>query len=126
MIKISDAELEVMKVIWNRGEVNSMQIIRDLEEFKWDEATIRTMIRRLCEKRAVQVTKIDKNVRFYAPIIREDEYKEDIAVQVLKKLYDNSLNQFVLSYCEIEDISLQELKEIEGYIKLLIEKIEKK
>jgi len=60
MIKISDAELEVMKVIWNRGKATSVEIIEDLTEQQktnWSYNTIRTLIKRLLVKGAIEIIK---------------------------------------------------------------------
>lgn len=56
MVKISDAELEVMKVIWEHGQTTSVEIIDDLKNLQnvtWNFNTIRTLIKRLDRKSVV-------------------------------------------------------------------------
>ena len=46
MIKISDAELEVMKVIWDKEKATSVEIIGGLPDVTWNYNTIRKLIKR--------------------------------------------------------------------------------
>ena len=57
MIRISEAEFEVMKVVWEVGEVTSQEIIKRLQSDKWNANTIRTLIKRLYDKGALKVVK---------------------------------------------------------------------
>ena len=64
MIKISDAEFEVLKILWKRNESTSIDIIQELRDKKsWSENTIRTLITRLQNKKAIEiVNKERKNI----------------------------------------------------------------
>ena len=42
MTKVSDAELEILKVIWDKKEVTSSVIIKEVEKFHWSDNTVRT------------------------------------------------------------------------------------
>ena len=65
MKKISDAELEVLKIIWKKEKVNSLDIINELEEFNWNNNTVRTLIKRLLEKEAIEVIGQKNKVYYY-------------------------------------------------------------
>lgn len=48
---ITDAEWEVMRVVWANGRVTSKEIISILKEkMDWKQATIKTLLGRLVEK----------------------------------------------------------------------------
>ena len=50
-MQISDAEWQVMKIIWMQGEQTSTDLIRVLaERFDWSKSTIQTLLARLVEK----------------------------------------------------------------------------
>lgn len=57
MIKISDAELEVMQVFWNKKVANSFDIIDTLKSKNWNDNTVRTLIKRLQAKKAIGIVK---------------------------------------------------------------------
>ena len=73
--KITDSELEVMEVLWQAGEPLPLQPIRtQLERTRgWDGSTVKTLLRRLCEKGAVEVA--EKRAAFYyRPLLSREEY----------------------------------------------------
>ena len=52
--KITDAELEVLKVLWLREPLTANQIVEEVSKQKdWNAKTIRTLIHRCEEKQAV-------------------------------------------------------------------------
>ena len=72
--KISDSELEVMKLLWREEASLSITEIREnLQRTKgWEPATIKTLVSRLVSKGAVRQEK--RNVYYYSPLISEEEY----------------------------------------------------
>ena len=95
MIKISDSELEVMKVIWEHGNITSLEIIDNLQKkFDWNDSTIRTLIIRLEKKKAIE--KIEKNGRVYtySAKISESEYKLKESKRFVDILYNGSIKKF--------------------------------
>ena len=67
--KISDSELEVMKLLWHAEASLSITEIREkLQQAKgWEPATIKTLVSRLVSKGAVRQEK--RNVYYYSPLI---------------------------------------------------------
>ena len=73
--KITDSELEVMEVLWQAGEPLPLQPIRtQLERTRgWDGSTVKTLLRRLCEKGAVEAEK--RAAFYYRPLLSREECK---------------------------------------------------
>ena len=112
MIKISDAELEVMKVIWDKEKATSIEIIQGLSGVTWNYNTIRTLIKRLLVKGAIEIVKKEGKTYTYRATIAKDEYKVDVLRKLLKKLYRDSFSELVLEYCESGDVTESEMKHI--------------
>lgn len=117
MIRISDAELEVMNIIWERKETTSLEIIDDLKSTKWNFNTIRTLIKRLQNKGAIEVSGRKGKTYTYRAIIDEKEYKKEMAKELIRKLYHNSIREFMLEYCGANNITVEEVKKLMDYIK---------
>ena len=98
MKKISDAELEVLKIIWRKEKVISLDIINELEEFNWNNNTVRTLIKRLLEKEAIEI--IEKNGKSFTYVakIKEEEYKFEKKKNLLNQLYDGDINKLIENY----------------------------
>lgn len=70
-IEISNAEWEIMRVIWTLGHATSRQVIEVIKKKKaWKEATTKTLLRRLVAKKAL-VAKKEKRAFLYEPLIAE-------------------------------------------------------
>ena len=67
--EISEAEHQVMKVIWNDNPITAMEIIKELTKVTdWKPNTIKTFINRLLKKGAVGYEKSGKEYNYY-PLI---------------------------------------------------------
>ena len=121
MVKVSDAELEVLKIIWDKKEVTSVEIIKELSWSKWNFNTIRTLIKRLQNKGAIKIVDQEGKSYKYAAVFNEEQYKGNLANELIKKLYHGSFNEFILTYFENENVTLEEKKEILKQIKKRIE-----
>lgn len=91
--KISDAELEVLKVLWsNESPMSERQIVDVLiAQNNWHRATIQTLIRRLCEKNVIKKEK--KDIFYFSPIVTETELAKERTVDLLNKVFGgNAIN----------------------------------
>lgn len=112
MVRISDSELEVMKVIWEKKETTSVEIIEALKDFNWNFNTTRTLIKRLLVKGAIEIVKKEGKTYTYRSAIDENEYKNFVTKALLKKLYNDSLVEFALDYCKNGEVSKREVKQV--------------
>lgn len=117
MVKISDAELEVMKVIWREKEVTSLDIIEKLKYCNWNNNTIRTLINRLIGKRAVGISKKEGKTYTYVPLIKENEYRIKQSKKFVKQFYGGSFNDMILNFIDSDEISQDELQVLMGQIR---------
>lgn len=115
---ISEAELEVMKVLWKLNEGTSAQIIDLLKDnSEWKPKTIQTLITRLVSKEFINVDKRNKKSYIYSPNIQEYEYKSYASKSFLEKLYSGSINKMVLSFVKEKKLSKEEIEELKNILK---------
>lgn len=113
MIQISEAELEVMKILWKIKEGASSQIIEELEtKTDWKPKTIQTLITRLVAKEAITVDKSNKKMYIYSPNIEENEYKKYANESFLQKLYNGSINLMLSSFIKDKKLSKEDISEL--------------
>lgn len=112
MVRISDAELEVMKIVWEKREVTSLEIIKELKNFNWNDNTVRTLINRLIQKKAVGISKKEGKTYTYVPLIRENEYKIKRSKNFIKQLYHGSVREMLLNFVDNNELSSDELKSV--------------
>ena len=109
-INISDAELEVMKVIWNENRpITSLDIVEAFENKGWKKTTIGTFLTRLVEKGALSAEKQGK-LYYYTALITEKEYKKSQTKNLIKSLYNGSVRDFAVAFFEDNKLSNLQLK----------------
>ena len=117
IVKISDAEYEIMEIIWEaEGEVTTAEIIEKLEKDKWKHTTILTLASRLVDKNVLRVRK-EGRINYYSPTISKDEYKSYQADDFLDEMYGGSVKSLVASLYDNKKISEEDIKELKDWIR---------
>lgn len=108
--QISEAEFEVMKIIWNHAPINTNEITEVLSKTTtWSPKTIHTLIKRLVNKGAISYEK-DGRVFVYTPRIKENEYIENESSHFLKRFYNGDITRMLSSFMENNKLSKAEIK----------------
>ena len=106
--QISEAEFEVMKVIWKHAPISTNEITDRLTQTtKWSPKTIQTLIKRLVTKGALSYEK-QSRVFVYTPLIEEREYIGQESHSFLERYYNGDITAMLSAY--IEDDKLSESK----------------
>ena len=120
--QISEAEFEIMKIVWKYAPINTNEITEKLvQTTNWSPKTIQTLIKRLVSKKALTYEK-QSRVFVYTPLVKEDEYIRRESNTFLNRFYDGNIISMLASY--IEDDKLSEA-EIDTLRSLLSEKHKK-
>lgn len=108
--QITEAEIEVMKILWELESATSTQIVEGLSDNSdWKPKTIHTLITRLVAKDAIEATKIDGKSYIYTPKVSEEEYKNHASNSFLQKLFNGSINMMVASFIKEQKLTRAEL-----------------
>lgn len=117
MKKLPESELELMMIIWHAGRpVTRAEIESGLDEDrKLGATTVLSFLSRLQEKGFVKVTRQGKN-NLYEPLIGEREYLKKESGSILKKLYRNSVRNFVAALYDGDQLSDKDLEELQAFL----------
>ena len=118
IIKVSDAEYEIMEIIWNEeGEVTTADIIEKVgEDNLWKHTTILTLAKRLVDKNVLKVRKKGR-INYYSPTITKDEYKSYQADDFIEEMYGGSVKSLVASLYDNRKIAEKDIKELKDWIR---------
>ena len=116
--KITDSELEVMKLLWRAKDALPVTVIREqLQESKgWEPATIKTLIARLVSKGAVRQEK--RNVYYYSPIITEKEYSSWATKDLITRIYNGKARDLIASLVNSDGLSQDDIAELRDMFKV--------
>ncbi len=119
--KISDAELEVMRILWREKQAVSFSDIRTelSNKMGWEKSTIATLIRRLQKKGAISIQ--DKEMHYYMPNITKEDYTMIKKKSLIDKLYDGSTKNFVAALCQNGELTEADIDELKMYFRMVDE-----
>lgn len=107
--QISEAEFEVMKVIWKYAPISTNEVTEKLTQTTdWSPKTIQTMLKRLVTKKALTYEK-QSRVFVYTPLVPETEYIRQESNSFLNKYYNGNIVSMLTSYLEDDKLSKTEL-----------------
>jgi BlaI family transcriptional regulator, penicillinase repressor len=111
--KISEAELEIMKVLWEKAPQTANEIIEKLEsKMDWKPKTIRTLINRLVQKEAVSFHQGKGRLYEYYPLVSQEHFLQVETKSFLKRFYGASLKPLLVNFLKEEKLSSEDIKEL--------------
>ena len=114
--QISEAEFEVMKIVWKYAPISTNEITdRLMKTTKWSSKTIQTLIRRLAAKGAITYEK-QSRVFVYTPVVKEDEYLKQESNSFLERYYDGDITAMVSAYIENDRLSETEINTLRSLL----------
>lgn len=116
--KITDSEVEVMRVLWEADRELTISDIRKTLEHrsKWESSTIKTLLRRLCEKGVVLATK--KEMFYYKPLVSQREYNEYTTQSLIDRLYSGSAKSLIASLLGSKKLNNTDIEELRNLFKV--------
>ena len=114
-MQISDAEWQVMKIIWMQGEQTSTDLIKVLaERFDWSKSTVQTLLARLVEKECLTREKEGKSF-VYSVLLTLDQSRDllvqDIKDKVCSRRIKNLLADLIVE-CDFTQADLEDLEAV--------------
>lgn len=114
--QISEAEFEVMKIVWKYAPINTNEITeRLLKTTAWSAKTIQTLIKRLVTKGALTYEKQGR-VFVYTPLVKEKEYIDQQSSTFLSRFYEGDISAMLSAYLENNRLSEAELRHLRSIL----------
>ena len=115
-MQISDAEWQVMKIIWMQGEQTSSDLIRVLaERFDWSKSTIQTLLARLVEKACLTRKKEGKSF-VYSALLTLDQSRDLLVRDIKDKVCSRRIKNLLADLIVECDFTLTDLADLEAVI----------
>lgn len=110
--QISNAEWEIMKVLWGRSPMSVNEVAKALTAKDWHPKTIRTMLTRLAKKGVVAHKVHDRIYRYYA-LLTKEECVRTASDSFLDRVFDGALAPMVAHFAKRRRLTPEERKELE-------------
>ena len=116
--KISDSELEVMRVLWHAGDALPVTEIREtLQKTRgWEAPTVKPLISRLVTKGVLRQEK--RGVFYYSPLVSEAEYNDWATHDLISRVYHGSARDLVAALVRSDGLTQDDIDELRDLFKL--------
>ena len=109
---ISDAEWDVMKVVWDHGPLTSGEVVKQLADEKhWKPRTVKTLLSRLVQKGAVAAAERDGRVLYSAKVARDALARRE-ARSFLSRVFDGAVAPALVHFIREADLSPRDIAEL--------------
>lgn len=107
--KISEAEWEVMKILWKTSPMTANEIVEELMgKTHWKRETIRTLINRLVQKKALGFEKKGRQYDYF-PLVTKTECIREETKSFLRRFHGGSIEPMLAALVEEEQLSPEKI-----------------
>jgi BlaI family penicillinase repressor len=114
-MKLTQAEWQIMNALWEKHPATARDIMSRLpQDVKWAYTTLKTMLSRLAEKKAVSEQK-QSNTSVYEPLVSQHKARLSAFRLLLDQSFDGAMGplmHFMLQEQKLNDKQKKELIEI--------------
>ncbi len=117
MKHLPESELDIMLALWDAEQppVPRTYFDQKLAHKGWTVNALNSFLSRLEEKGFLQSTREGKN-KYYAAIVNREAYLSKESKNILQKLYQGSIKNFMLSVTEQQGLDEYEIDELRQYL----------
>lgn len=116
---ITNAELEVMRLLWREQRAMTLAQIREelLQTTKWNHSTIKTLVFRLRDKGVIRP--LDKyGAAQFVPLVTESEYIRTEMPTFLERVFEGNAKKLVAALVDNGELSEKDVDELKAYFKI--------
>ena len=111
--RISDAEWEVMRVVWKRHPIDAGSVAEVVcERRDWSERTVKTLLARLVAKGALGYD-VDGKRYLYRPLVAREACVRQASRSFLERVFGGAVRPALLHLVRESDLTPEEIDELE-------------
>ena len=115
--RISDAEHSVMEVLWDESPLSAQDVSERVDPARgWSANTVKTLLGRLIAKSAITHEE-DGRRYLYRPTVKRGDYVAGESRRLMDRLFGGRLTPLVAHLAERDELTAQDIAEIEALLK---------
>ena len=105
---LTEVELELMDVLWERGQATVAEIVEALPEERLAYSSVLTMMR-ILEQKAYVTHEKEGRAFIYRPLVDRQQAQKSVIGYLLRRFFDNSPELLVVNLLEHEEVGPEEV-----------------
>lgn len=115
-MSISNAEWEIMRVVWTKEETTSSQILEILEQkTDWTASTVKTLLKRLVDKGYLATQKLGKSF-LYSALVSEEEAINRQADELFDKFCQRKHTTIIKHLVETTPMTMADINDLQALL----------
>lgn len=115
-IKISDAEWEIMRVVWTLGSADAKTLTDILgERMGWKAATVKTLLGRLVKKEILTTEQVGKKFKYH-PAVTEEATVRSATANLFAHICAKKIGRTIAELIDEAELTLADLDLIEAAV----------
>lgn len=115
-MSISNAEWEIMRVVWTKEETTSSQILEILEQkTDWTASTVKTLLKRLVDKGYLATQKSGKSF-LYSTLVSEEEAINRQADELFDKFCQRKHTAIIKHLLETTSMTMADINDLQALL----------
>lgn len=115
--RISEAEHAVMEVLWDKSPLTAQEVVERIPADRdWTANTVKTLLGRLLAKNIIAHEEEGRRYR-YRPMVARGDYVAGESRRLMDRLFGGKLTPLVAHLAERDEITDQDIAEIEALLK---------
>jgi len=117
--RISDAEHAVMEALWDESPLTAQDVSERVAPTRgWSANTVKTLLGRLLAKDVIAHQEEGRRY-LYRPLVARDDYVAGESRRLMDRLFGGKLTPLVAHMAERDELTAQDIAEIEALLKAL-------
>lgn len=113
---LTEAELELMQILWKRGEGSVADVLDAIRETPKPAYTTVSTLLRILEQKGVLKTRKEGRGHVYIPLLSREEYEAKAIRQVVNRVFEGTPVALVKQLLNTVDLAPGELDEIRALL----------
>jgi len=112
----TERELEILKILWQRGEATVRQVYEEMQaNSPIVQNTVQAFLRTMEEKGLV-THRVEGRSFVYSPIHRREQTSRHLVHKLLDRVYDGAIDQLVASLLSVRKPTDEELRRLQELV----------
>lgn len=117
-MRISEAELAVMNVLWSEPGIGAAEVARRITGHDWSDKTVKTMLARLVDKGALKA-EADGRRYLYFPLVARADHRRSAVGRLADTLFGGRAAPLVAHLADARDLTDDDIEELEELVRRL-------
>ena len=112
----TDSQLEILKILWDRGPLTVRQVHEELSRAKPSQYTTTLKMMQVMTDRGLVSRDDTERSHVYRPLIRREDAEQQLASELMNRVFAGSAQRLLVSALGAKPASLKEIDELQDFI----------